>query len=437
MAKKLTPAQKRRQTLDRTLYNPTKPLGGAQLRHAVNALVDSQVKPQIASLDRQRDQTKRQASQVTGDLKSFYDQLGAQQRAIVDSAAKTSASGNSALQQIGANTQASLTGSQDAARARMAEDASVRGDIATTGGVAQQLADRYAANAAREGTLAGADASRGAKLNTAGEQLIQGLAGASNMRGQEQGHDVANTFAKTLREITEKKSDVQDKRAGMIADVGTKMRQNEFNNLMTMGGLDLKQQDLQTTLAATNAKIGETGRHNRSMEKAARGKTKASIYSTNAGLANTQARINAAKGKGKNGGLTPAQKRQASRDNVNFWSKIHDAADGGGVVDSIYNGIKANNKAVRDGSKKDGTIIPVNEATVKAALRKQKYSPLEIEAILALRPSHGGKIPTGLMKQLKDAGYTVPKGIRGVGKPSTPLEHGAHDVGSILGALFG
>src|SRR5690606_9562296 len=144
-----------------------------------------------------------------------------------------------------------------------------RGSIAAVGNGQQDVAQRFAEQAASGAVRAGADASRAATLNTAGEQAITGMGMSSNLRGQEQGRDVANALARTIQEIMDKKSDLADKRAGLVADTGMKLRQNEFNNLITVEGLGLDREKLEQSALEANARIGETERHNRKMERTA------------------------------------------------------------------------------------------------------------------------------------------------------------------------
>jgi hypothetical protein len=446
MSKKpLTPAQQRRRTLDRTIYNVAQPLSGKALRHAVAAMVDAQIKPSIGMLDRQAQQARANQAFAQNKLQGFYQFLGGQQKGLVDAAAAAANQGNAAQQAIAGGAQSALAQAGSAAQARMSQDAAVRGNIAGVPSGADAVAQRFTEQATSMGARAGADATRAADYNTAGQQAIAGQGLANLMRGQEQGQQVTNAFAKTIGDILGKKTDLAGQRAGLVADLGTKLRQNEFNNAVTMEGLGIKKQDLAQSFAEAQQRIGETNRHNTAMEGTA---AKQAMLSDRRYQLDLD-KFGAAKAKDRyqrkhhlgpyktatprNDGATPTQRASAQAKSTNFWAKVDDALHN--TVPTIFQAMHQQNVDARAG-KKDANGNPIqpisiNDRTVTAVLKKQGVKdPILIEAIIAGR-GHHGRIPAQLAAKLVDAGYLVPP--KRLQRGQTAAQH----AGTVLGGLFG
>jgi hypothetical protein len=441
-----------RSALPGTVYDVATPLSGKSLRSAVQKLVDAQIRPSTQMLDRQAEQARANQSFVQGKLAGFNKFLGDQQASLIGAAQTTADHGVAAQNQIRDDALGALQRAGDAAKARLSEDAAVRGGsfAASAPSAADQIAGRFAEQATSMGERARADASHANTYNTSGQQAIVGQGLANNMRAGEQSTALAGAFGKTISDILSKKGDLAGQRANLTADLSTKLRQSEFNNAVTMEGLGIKKEDLAQSFAATQAKIDETNRHNTAMETTAGQSTMLSdkryrLDKRKFGAAQAKERYQKKHGLGpyKPAGspgskdATPTQKAAAQAKSTKFWAQIDDALHT--TIPSIFEALHKHNVDARAGKKDaDGNpLVPVtiNDKTLTAALKRQGVKdPLLIKAALAGR-GHQGRIPAQLSAELVNAGYLVPPKRLQRGK--TPVETAAGNAGSILGSIFG
>jgi hypothetical protein len=240
-----------------TLYNPAQILSGKDLRSAVKSTVDLQLNPQVAAFDRgigtitnQRNSTLGRAAQYS----SGYD------AATAASAAGLSGAGQQLAAQIaaqGQNTQNVLSGIQSDDSTRRAADTALRGEgLQGPDQAAQQLnlAKANAAGATSSATNQAA-AQAGSAANLAGT-----IAAVAPMRAQDQQFALAGKFNQQIADMTAKRADVEASRGDLTSTTLQKMRNDQFTNLATMKGLDLKASDLQETVRKNKATEDLTGR---------------------------------------------------------------------------------------------------------------------------------------------------------------------------------
>jgi hypothetical protein len=255
------------QKLNRTLYNPGQILGGRNMRRAVDQLVKLQVRPAVSDLNRQTQQVQRQSAQVTDRARSYLDSLSARQAELVKASQGITADANTAQATVADQSRQAAMAQQQQADAQVNADADVRGDIAR--GAAQQLAEHFAANQAGSMAQRQADGTAVATKGGSSDQLAVTQAMASNQRGGEQMTGLADRFAQALGEISEKKKDIVGSKGSLGADILQKLRQQQFENLITTRGLNLDEQELAASTLVDHARVGETKRHNKKMEKSA------------------------------------------------------------------------------------------------------------------------------------------------------------------------
>lgn len=405
------------------LYDPSAALSGPTLKGAAKSLVNAQLKPALQSLDNQQEQTARNQVYTQSRLKDFFAMLGQQQQALLGAGAAATTQGNQAQADIAGNTQSVLAKAAEAAQARLAQEAAVRGgDVMGTS--ADQLAARYAADAGDASARAGINQGRAAALNTANQSALAGMGLAANMRGAEMGRDVTNGFAKILGDIAQKRGDLTAQRPGLFADAVQKLRQQQFDNAVTLEGLGIRRDQIQADAATANARITETERHNQQMEDSAThddmladkrfqldkkkfGYQKARERYQKAhhlgsyhvpGDKNNDGVVSAGELKtsqanGQKGGLTPTQKRARRKATTEFYAGVDEALQT--KLPQVVKYLKSKGK-------------PLTPANVRTGLNGLGVKdPLMLDVIL-----NGGSVPPALAKKLKDAGYLVPKDKR-------------------------
>jgi hypothetical protein len=239
-----------------TLYNPAQILSGKDLRSAVKSTVNLQLNPQIAAYDRgigtitnQRNSTLGRAAQYS----SGYD------AATAASAAGLSGAGQQLAAQIaaqGQNTQNVLQGIQQDDSSRRAADVALRGQGLQGPDEAAHALDLAKVNAAGATSSATnqAAAQAGAASNLAGT-----IAAVAPMRAQDQQFALAGKFNQQIADMTAKRADVEASRGDLTSSTLQKMRNDQFTNLATMKGLDLKASDLQETVRKNKATEALTG----------------------------------------------------------------------------------------------------------------------------------------------------------------------------------
>jgi hypothetical protein len=398
--------------LDSTLYDPAKVLAGADLRNTVNSLADLQVNPVLSDLDRQAGDVQRQSDSVTANARAYYAQLAQRQQALADQAKTTEAASNAQVSGIGQAAQQAQAALAAANQQRMTQDQAVRGDIATT--TADQLAKTYADRAAGIGTRTEADQTAQAVKNAAGSQAAIGQAMAAGQQGGEAITGLTNQFARTLGDISGKKTDTLASRGGLVADLTQKLRQQGYDNLITREGLNIKQSDLEATTAANQAKLAETTRHNTAMEsnaeRAARlGDKKYQLDKDKYGSAEAKDRYQkthklgpykpgATTGGGSS--VTPAQRDARTQGSLDFWDQV---SAGSTILDQARDALPGVN-AERVKAKQP--ILGWNDATARQVLATKGYKPYEIDAIIETR-HNGGAVSAATLKKLKARHITV------------------------------
>lgn len=420
----------------RQALDPTAPLSGKGLLGAANALTDLAVKPQIAALDRQRAQTVAAGQSVTGSANSYLQQLAARQAALAAQAKDAVGRSNGVQDAIAKGSQDAQAAMAAAGQGRVDEDAAVRGDIATTAN--DDLAKAFAQRASSAEAHRQADQTAENLKGAAGEGAAIGAAQASNLRGGEMMQSLADRYAQQVGDIQANKRQITDGRGDALLKNLLDLRQQGFDNGVTLEGLGIKRQDLQNSLAATTARVDETNRHNKAMESTAqraarladsrfqldRDKYGASTakdrYQKRHGLGPYKA--GGAGGAGKNG-LTPTQRDARRQKSNDFWqSRVPDA-------NTVLDQAKGALPGVNVERKKSGQPpLGWNDATARQVLMQKGYHSWEVDAIFDLR--HGGVLSPKTLKVLKSRHIHIP------GK-NRPAKGPAGKAGGIAGLIAG
>lgn len=239
-----------------TLYNPAQILSGKDLRSAVNSEVNLQLNPKLGAYDREIGSLTSARNVSAARLGQYSDMYN---KATAASAANISSSGQQLaekLAQIGQGTQDTLSNIQSGITQRNAADTAVRGaglqDISGAQG-AVDFNKAQAAGATQSAIELGAGQAGG--LNT----LAGTIAATAPMRANEQQFILANKFNSQIADMMGKRADLAASRGDLTAQTLNKMRQDQFTNLATAKGLNLKQADLNETVRKNKATEKLTG----------------------------------------------------------------------------------------------------------------------------------------------------------------------------------
>ena len=237
-------------TENATIYNPTAVLGGNDLRNAVKSEVDLNLNPQIAAYDKNIKDLGAARDIASSRLGGYFDLYNKQ---AATSAANLSNSGNALVQQLaaaGKQTQDTLGGVQADIDSRSASDAALRGSGLQDFGRANAAVDFNKAQAAGATQSAvGAAAGQVGGTNT----LAGTIAAVAPMRAGDQQFALAGKFNQQIADMTSKRAATEATRGPLTTQTLDKMRQDQFTNLATMKGLDIKQADLQETARSHQA----------------------------------------------------------------------------------------------------------------------------------------------------------------------------------------
>lgn len=233
-----------------TLYNPSQILSGKDLRNAVKSEVDLQLNPQIAAFDRSIGSLKSQRDVSSARLGQYYDLYN---KATAGSAAALSSSGQQLANQLaslGKETQSTLSGIQSGITARNAADTALRG---------AGLQDVSGAQGAVDFNKAQAAGSTQDTINQAAAQasgtnsLASTIAAVAPMRAADAQTILASKFNSQIADMMGKRADAEASRGDLTTTTLNKMRQDQFTNLATAKGLDIKQADLNETIRKNQA----------------------------------------------------------------------------------------------------------------------------------------------------------------------------------------
>lgn len=243
-------------TENATLYNPAQILSGPDLRNAVKSEVDLQINPKVAAYD-------RGISSLTGSRDVSGQRLGQYfdlyNKSTAASASALSSSGQQLAQKLadlGQQTQSTLGNIQSGITQRTAADAAVRGPGLQDTSNAQGAVDFAKAQSA-SGTQSAINQAAGTAAGT--NTLAGTIAAVAPMKAQEAQTLLANKFDTQIADMMSKRADTEAQRGDLTTTTLNKMRQDQFTNLATAKGLDLKQADLNETVRKNKATEKLTG----------------------------------------------------------------------------------------------------------------------------------------------------------------------------------
>lgn len=260
-------AAQKRKLDNQTLYNPAAQLTGDNLRHAISSMVDAQVVPQKSLLDQQERSATGQFNQASGRAVDYFKQYADRLSGDVTEQQGITDRNNAAHAGITGQSAEALRAAQQQMAVRATEDASVRGDLANIGqaGAVQAAAQMQADQAGRNAAASGGAADR----NTASERAATGTSKAQGLKGGEVLGELAARFAGEVGKVNQGRRDLADKAAGLRSEVTTKLRQEQFNNLIAIKGVNLKRKDLEQAGLIASGNLTEKQKHNQAMEGAA------------------------------------------------------------------------------------------------------------------------------------------------------------------------
>jgi hypothetical protein len=233
-----------------TLYNPAAILSGNDLRGAVKSEVNSQINPQLGAFDRAIQNLGAGRDIAASRLAGYSSLYNAE---TAKSAGALSTAGSQLVQQLaaaGQTTQNQLGQIQSDISSASKSDEALRGSGLQDFGRAQGAVDFNRAQAAGATNSAiGAAAGQVSGANT----LAGTIAAVAPMRANDQQFALAGKFNQQIADMMGKRADVEATRGDLTTKTLNQMRQDQFTNLVTMKGLDLKASDLAETVRSNKA----------------------------------------------------------------------------------------------------------------------------------------------------------------------------------------
>jgi hypothetical protein len=242
----LPPAQRasrRRNSFLRGISNPAGTLAGPDLVNAAHQISDSEFAPLLADIGNQEKTIDTRAA-TTGDFaKRYYGDLnnlfgssiGAQDRA-------NSAAVQGAIDR-GVATTGAIGAADQAAQARIAQDAAIRGADVQGDSVANQ-ATRTAAARQQATQESGRAQQAASDFGGAQAAFLRGLQGAAGQQGGELQGQIAARQSQDQATLGSERAKLRASQVGQFTDTLLKLRQQEADNLFTKAGLNLDQKKL-------------------------------------------------------------------------------------------------------------------------------------------------------------------------------------------------
>jgi hypothetical protein len=308
---------RRRARLDADpLYDPAQQLSGHRLSSAVDRLVALEFAPKEQALTQQESTTRTQGTALMGRAGDYYRQIAQQEAGNVARQQALSARLKDELAGIASSTQTAIGGQTAAQDKAQAQDVAVRGEGLAGGGDARVTAELAAQRAA---AAQGAQAFQSTGVLQGGN--YEGLAGSTSaataQRGGETQAQLANRMANTLSQIGQARADLGTEKGNERVKQLLALRQSGFENLATMKGLGIKEEDLQVGAAQKAAERAlarqrqrEASRHNRAGEQTAAQRVSATTQAERERERHNRAMENRPVGRGRGG--TPRKNSAAA-----------------------------------------------------------------------------------------------------------------------------
>jgi hypothetical protein len=264
-AQKAVAKRARRRDAD-PLYDPSAQLSGNQLALASGRLTDLEFKPREQALDEQSKTATTQGTALAARSQDYYRKVAEDAAAAVanQNAIRDRLSGG--LAQIGTEAQTRNDTAAKTAADASAADATLRGQGLSGGGdvkTAQELAIQKSLAAAAAGSSRSAGELQSG--NYAGLQAS--IQGSSALRGGEAQTSLLNRLANQQATLRQQKADLSSQRGAAKEKNLLDLRQQGFENAVTVQGLGIKREDLAAQTANQQAQIDAADRKQTAAEK--------------------------------------------------------------------------------------------------------------------------------------------------------------------------
>ena len=225
------------------ISNPAGTLAGPSLVNAAHQITNSEFDPLLKDIDKQGTQSRANADALRAAASGYYGNVNSLLGSILGSQDTANAAAVKGATDRGAATAAAISGAADAAKARMAEDAAIRG-----GGLQGDSASILATQTAAQQAAAAQDAQRAqtaaAGAGDASAAFLRGLQGsAAQQGGQLQGAITAQQTGQ-MNALGAQRAKLNAQRLGQFTNTLLRLRQQEADNLFTRAGLNLDQAKL-------------------------------------------------------------------------------------------------------------------------------------------------------------------------------------------------
>lgn len=282
-ASQLTPAQRQeRARLARVkaddanpLYDPSQQLSGHNLAVSAKRLVDAQLTPKIGAIDTQIGSTRTQGNALAGRAGDYYRQLGSEEAGLAAKQQALAAMTNKVVTDNNAQANQALTDASSAEQKRQADDAALRGG--GLGGDTSTVPKVIAAAQQQRAILGPAAANAAAAQGEGWAGLANAMTQATQMRGGEVQGELGNAQMNAISKLAQSKADLEATRGDLTTEQVDKLRQQSFENAVTMKGLGIKQADIATTARGQSLAAQTAARNRRSTAASRAASTAATV----------------------------------------------------------------------------------------------------------------------------------------------------------------
>jgi hypothetical protein len=258
------------------LLNPGAQLAGHDLARAASALTGYEFGPQFSENARQARQARAQGDALVGRNQSYYRQLASEEAGRVNRQRVLGSDLSKSLAAISRDTGSSIDQAGRDTQQAGGQDAALRGP-GLSGGGTQATLEELAAQRARSAQTAQAYRSGGALETANYGGLVNTLGGATRLHGAESRRELVNREQNVLRDLaTQRRSLAQQRGLARLKNV-TSLRQSGFDNAVTLRGLGLKEEDIQSRAQQAQAaskladrRLSQTERNNKRQARLAR-----------------------------------------------------------------------------------------------------------------------------------------------------------------------
>jgi hypothetical protein len=390
------------------LLDPSVPLSGGALEQAAKHLVDLEIGPQLAAVDRQIKNVQTQGGAVADRARNYFADIRGHEEGDRRRVDQINEDLQTRMSAIGKDAEGQIQGQANQIAARLAQDEQRRGP-----GLAADTAARVAAETTaltgRSALLGQAAQGEAAVIGGDMRSRAESSIRADRARGGEIQERLANQLTNTIFEGEKQRADIAGTRGEKTTANILKLRDSAVEQALTTAGLGIKQQDIEARLKIadqnnyTKRLISKMNRLEKQADRALRAKDNAAARRLRAEA--NQIRLDL----GRESNALRGQSNAIAQQNADTNRRRADnqANSGGAMGKFTPQQIRSNRTKWDEALAAAGDVPGVKGRNLELILRGNNVDPLMAKWVAARRAKR--KLSKADQKKFRDRYGFVPK----------------------------